>query len=205
MKLFVRGIFTCTVVVAGMVLTGCSSPSPDPLLGSAPTRGVANAANVARFHVGDAVTVSFSGSPTSIPEHAESIKEDGTLTLPLIGPIYALGKTAGELQNEIYTNYVPKYYVRLTVTVISGNRVFYVGGEVNSHGQRMQYTDGLTVTKGIQAAGGLTDFASHGKVWLIRANGGQRIQVDYDEALKTPAKDPPVYPDDQIIVGKKIF
>jgi protein involved in polysaccharide export with SLBB domain len=205
MKLFVHGLFTSATVVLGLVLTGCSSPSPDPLLGSPSPRGATSTVNVARFHVGDAVSVTFSGSPTQIPEHAESIKEDGTLTLPLIGSIYALGKTAGELQNEIYTNYVPKYYVRLNVTVVSGNRVFYVGGEVNSHGQRMQYTDGLTVTKAIQSAGGLTDFANHGKVWLIRANGGQRIQVDYDEALKTPAKDPPVYPDDQIVVAKKIF
>ncbi len=69
----------------------------------------------------------------------------------------------------------------------------------------MQYTDGTTVTKAIQSAGGLTDFANHGKVWLIRASSGQRIRVDYDEALKTPAKDPPVYPDDQINVDKRIF
>lgn len=204
MKLFVRGIFTCTAVVAGLVLTGCSSPSPDQLPGSAPTRGPANAANVARFHVGDVVTVTFSGSPTAIPEHAESIKEDGTLTLPLIGSIYALGKTAGEVQNEIYTNYVPKYYVRLTVTVKSGDRVYYVGGEVKGPGRQL-YVDGTSVTKAIQSSGGLTDFASHSRVWLIRANGGQRIQVDYDEALKNPAKDPPVYPNDQISVDKKIF
>ncbi len=68
--------------------------------------------------------------------HEETIKEDGTITLPLIGSVYAVGKTAGELQNEIYTNYVPKYYVRLTVTVKSGDRVYYVGGEVKSPGSR---------------------------------------------------------------------
>ena len=51
----------------------------------------------------------------------------------------------------------------------------------------------------------LTDFANHGKVWLTHTSTGQRIQVNYDDALKNPAKDPPVYPDDQINVEKRIF
>jgi len=108
------------------------------------------------------------------------------------------------LQNEIYTNYVPKYYVRLTVTVKSGDRVYYVGGEVG-HAGIFQYVSDTTVTKAIQSAGGLNDFANHGKVWLRRANTGQRIRVDYDKALENPAKDPPVYPDDQINVEKRLF
>jgi len=205
MKLFVRGLFTCAALAAGMVLTGCGSPSEAQFDKSRSHPSAESPAEVARFHVGDMVTVSLSGSLAPIPDHAETIKEDGTITLDLIGSVSAVGKTAGELQNEIYTNYVPKYYKRLTVTVKTGDRVYYVGGEVNSHGSRQYYVDGTTVTKAIQSAGGLTDFANRGRVWLIRANSGQRIRVDYDDALKNPAKDPPVYPDDQIIVDKKIF
>jgi len=219
MNLFVRGCFACAALLASMVFTGCSSPSQDQLFLDNPRPPVVakpaaagkqiapspNAADVARFRVGETVIVAFSGAPMEIPPHEEPIKEDGTVTLPLIGAVTAVGKTAGELQNEIYTNYVPKYYVRLTVTVKSGDRVYYVGGEVNSHGSRQLYVGDTTVTKAIQSAGGLTDFANHSKVWLIRSNGGQRIRVDYDEALKNPAKDPPVYPDDQINVEKRIF
>ena len=108
------------------------------------------------------------------------------------------------MQKEIYDGYVPKYYVRLTVTVKSGDRVYYVGGEVKGPGKQL-YIDGTTVTKAIQSAGGLTDFANHGKVWLTHASSGQRIRVDYDKALENPAKDPPVYPDDQINVERRIF
>jgi len=82
--------------------------------------------------------------------------------------------------------------------------VVYVAGEVHNP-NRVAYLSHMTVTKAIQAAGGLTDFANHSKVWLIRATTGQRTRVDYDEALKNPAKDPPVYPDDQINVEKRIF
>ena len=108
------------------------------------------------------------------------------------------------MQNEIHDDYVPKYYVRLTVTVKSGDRVYYVGGEVKGPAAQL-YVGDTTVTKAIQSAGGLTDFANHSKVWLTRASNGQRIQVDYDDALKNPAKDPPVYPDDQINVEKRLF
>jgi polysaccharide export outer membrane protein len=201
MKLFVRGLFACAALMAGLVISGCSSTPTGQLPDNSKPRA---GAGVARFHVGDAVTVSFSGIPVPLPDHLESIKEDGNITLPLIGAIYALGKTAGELQTEIYTNYVPKYYVRLTVTVTSGIRVYYVGGEVHGAGKQ-QYVDGTTVTKAIQSAQGLTDFANHGKVWLIRASTGQRIRVNYDDALKDPAKDPPVYPDDQVNVERRIF
>jgi polysaccharide export outer membrane protein len=160
--------------------------------------------NVARFRVGQTVTVAFSGSPVEIPPHEEPIKEDGTITLPLIGAVKAAGKSTGELQNEIYNDYVPKYYVRLTVTVKSSDRVYYVGGEVRAP-NRQVYIGDTTLTKAIQTAGGMTDFANHHKVWLIRAANSQRIRVDYDKALENPAKDPPVYPDDQVIVDKKIW
>jgi polysaccharide export outer membrane protein len=218
MKLLVRGLLVCTWLVAGMIFGGCSSPSqgdffldkPQPRIStesSAASKRIAaspNGADVAHFRVGDTVVVTFSGAPTTIDPHQETIKEDGTITLPLIGSIYALGKTTGELQNEIYTDYVPKYYIRLNVTVNSGDRVYYVGGEVHGAGPQL-YRGDTTVTKAIQTAGGLTDFANHGKVWVIRATTGQRIRVNYDDALQNPAKDPPVYPDDQINVERRIF
>ncbi len=163
--------------------------------------------DVARFQVGDTVIVSFSGLPNGDPmqteTHAETIKEDGTIALPYIGSVVAAGKTPGEIQNEIHDLYVPKYYLNLTVSVSSGDRVYYVSGEIKGDG-RVLYVDGSTVTKAIQSAGGLTDFASH-KVWLIRAATGQRIQVDYDEALRNPADDPPIYPNDQINVPRKLW
>ena len=199
MKLFVHGLFACAWLLAGVIFTGCGSLSQGQL-GSQPRKG----ADVARFRIGETVIVTFSGSPIPIEPHEEPIKEDGTITLSLIGAVNAAGKTAGELQNEIYTNYVPKYYVRLTVTVKSGERVYYVGGEVKGS-SRQFYVSDTTVTKAIQAAGGLTDFANHSKVWLTHTSTGQRIRVNYDEALKYPAKDPPVYPDDQINVEKRIF
>jgi polysaccharide export outer membrane protein len=204
------------LLLAGFIFNGCASRSNDILFSDNPqapsaltgtgtpaTDTMSTDLTAARFHVGDTVTVDFSGTADPILEHVEPIKEDGTITLPYIGPVRALSKTAGELQNDIHDLYVPKYYVRLTITVSSPQRVFYIGGEVKQPGRQL-YIGETTVTKAIQAAGDFTDFANRNKVWLIRSTG-DRIKVNCTKALQDPSLDPPVYPGDQIQVPRRIF
>jgi polysaccharide biosynthesis/export protein len=213
-KLVKRTIFACGLA-ASVILTGCASQPDDPFFSdnpSPPAMAVAPSApiadqpvpGVARFRVGDTVTVSLSGLPDIVPDHPESIKEDGTITMPDIGHIQAAGKTAGELQNEIQSLYVPKYYTHLTVTVKSpDDSVYYVRGEVHNPGRQL-YVGETTVTKAITSAGDFTDFANHKKVWLIRANG-QRVKINCDKALEDPSQDLPVYPGDQVEVERRIW
>jgi polysaccharide export outer membrane protein len=215
MKLFWKasslGSFACGLLFTGVIFTGCHSSSSDPVFSDTPNPPVMTgspstgytAVEVARFHVGDTVVVALTGLPEIIEPHVEPIKEDGTITMPNIGHVQAAGKTAGELQNEIYNLYVPKLYRHLTVTVNTGDRVYYVTGEVKQPGRQL-YAGQMTVTKAITTAGDFNDFANHRKVWLIRANG-QRIKVNCNEALRNPSKDPQVYPNDQIQVLRKIW
>jgi protein involved in polysaccharide export with SLBB domain len=215
MKLFLKasslGLFVCGLLFAGAILTGCYSSPIDPVFSDTPTPPVMTGspitgyttAEVPRFHVGDTVIVSLSGLPQEIPMHQEPIKEDGTITMPDIGHVQAAGKTAGELQNEIYNLYVPKLYRHLTVTINPGERVYYVTGEVKAPGRQL-YAGQMTVTKAITTAGDFTDFANHKKVWLIRANG-QRIKVNCNKAIQDSSLDPLVYPNDQVQVPRRIF
>lgn len=197
MKLFVTRPFAFGLLLAVWILNGCATPPP-----TVATPGT-TPADVAHFHVGETVNVSFSGTPSLIEPHDEIIKEDGTITLPLIGSVRAVGKTAGDLQKQIHDLYVPTYYVRLTVTVKPGDLIYYVRGEVRNPGRQL-YVGQTTVTKAIASAGDFTDFAKHSNVLLIRANG-QSIRVDCDEAQRNPAKDPPVYPGDQIVVSRSLY
>jgi protein involved in polysaccharide export with SLBB domain len=202
------------LLLAGLIFSGCSSSSenilfsdnpqpPSALTGTTSTDATSGDLTAARFHPGDTVTVDYSGTIQPIPESVQTVTEDGTITLPYIGTVRAVGLTSGELQKEIQDLYVPKYYVRLTVTVSSQQRVFYVGGEVKQPGRQL-YVGQTTVTKAIQAAGDFTDFANQKKVWLIRSNG-ERIKVNCVKALQDPSLDPPVYPGDQIQVPRRIF
>jgi polysaccharide export outer membrane protein len=214
MKLFWKasrlGLFVCGLLFAGAIFTGCHSSSSHPVFSNTPTPPIMTgspvtgytAVEVPRFHVGDTIIVTLSGLPTPIEPHQEPIKEDGTITMPDIGHVQAAGKTAGELQNDIYNLYVPKLYRHLTVTVVPGDRVYYITGEVKQPGRQL-YAGQMTVTKAITTAGDFTDFANH-TVWLIRANG-QRIKVNCNKALKDSSKDLQVYPNDQIVVKRRLL
>jgi polysaccharide export outer membrane protein len=195
MKLFFRTFFVAVLMLVGLVLTGCAPTTrPAPMTPTNP--------EVARFHVGETISVIFSGTPEQIPPHEEAIKEDGTITLPLIGSVQAVGKKAGELQSAIHDLYVPKYYVRLNVVIKPGDLVYYVRGEVKQPGRQL-YVGETTVTKAITSAGDFTDFSSH-TVNLIRANG-EVIEVNVDKALSDPALDPQIYPGDQVDVHRRLF
>ncbi len=183
----------CLLLLTALFFAGCVSP---PIPETGPNDG-----DVARFHVGDTVTVSFDGPPEPLLPHEESIKEDGCITLETIGSVKAAGKTAGELQKEIQGRYVPKVYTHLTVTVKTGDRVFYVRGEVKAPGRQI-YSGQMTVTKAITSAGDFTDFANRKVVWLLRANG-QRLKLNCNDILDGTAPDPQVYPGDQIEVSKR--
>jgi len=206
------GLLASSLLGAGWILTGCSSPAIEPTFFDSPTPPATVGAaaplagsleDAARFHIGDTVLVTLSGPPIDIPIHQEPIKEDGTITLDEIGKVVAAGKTAGELQNEIHDLYVPRFYTHLTVTVNIGDRVYYVSGEVKSPGRQL-YVGETTVTKGITSAGDFTDFANHKKVVLTRTNG-QRIKVNVDRIRSGKAEDPAVYPGDSIFVHRRIW
>lgn len=151
--------------------------------------------------VGESVNITLSDTEKPTPPIEDRIKDDGTITLPLIGAVKAAGKTPGELQRDIHDLYVPKYYVRLAVNVRYQNRVYYVGGEVRNN-NRFEYFGQITVTKAIQSAGGFTDFAKKSKVQLTRASG-KTFVVDCVKALKNSRYDPPVFPGDTINVPRR--
>ncbi|HTR42767.1 MAG TPA: polysaccharide biosynthesis/export family protein [Pseudomonadales bacterium] len=217
MNLFIKlSLSASAVVLAGMILSGCRStedpiftdnPNP-PTLTESTTNSDQSILAAARLEIGETVIVATStGSEAQGPIPAAGqpyvIADDGTISLPLVGRIQAAGKTLAELQDEIDRSYIPQYFIHLTTTVTAQTRVYYVGGEVNHPGPEV-YVGQTTVTTAIQAAGDLSQFASHTKIWLTR-HDGTRIQVNYDKALNDPAQDPPVFPGDKIEVHRRLW
>jgi len=150
---------------------------------------------------GDLVQIVFSGIPTPPADVDERIKEDGTINLQLIGNLPAEGKTPGQLQKEIQDAYVPKYFVRLTVTVKTERRVFYVDGEVRRP-DRFVYEGEISLLQAIAAAQGFTDFAARGRVELVR-NTGEQLVIDARKAKDNPTLDVPIVPGDRIFVPRR--
>ena len=117
--------------------------------------------------------------------------------------LVAAGKKIGELEQELHSRYVPKYFRRLTVTILSDTRYFTVSGQVRKE-NIIPYRGELTLLEGIAAAGGFTDFAKKTKVQVTRANG-DIFHVNCNDAQKNPQLDLPIYPGDQIFVPRRLW
>jgi len=160
---------------------------------------------VGRLRSGDQIQVrlDFSGLPTQSAQSLDlSIDENGEILLPLVGHIQAADLTASELCERIQANYVPRYYVRCTATVLVAQRFFYIGGEVRNPG-RFPWSEDTTLLKAISTASGFTDYANRSKVELVHAD--ERHVYNCEDLQRNPVKDPLVRPGDTITVPRSIF
>jgi polysaccharide export outer membrane protein len=116
-----------------------------------------------------------------------TIRDDGKISLPLLYDVEVAGIQPSELARRLEVKLKP-FVVNPTVTVIVHERrplKISVLGEVKYPGA---YTleRGAGVLQAIAAAGGLTDFAHHNRVFVLRSgywaeNGNPgRIRFNYD-------------------------
>ena len=201
MKYVCRGLLVATVLMAA----GCETTRPRPVNPVAGTNDVPLTVNSTdSLEPGNQITITFSGLSTVPIPYSCRIREDGTISPPYLKePIIAAGKTIGELERELEKEYVPAIYKTINVTIRTTDRFFYVGGEVRQPSRQI-FIGRITVTQAIQSAGDFTDFADQREVRVIRATGKVDI-IDCKAALDDPTRDLPVYPGDNIVVGRRLF
>jgi len=201
MKYVCRGLLVATVLMAA----GCETTRPRPVNPVAGTNDVPLTVNSTdSLEPGNQITITFSGLSTIPIPYSCRIREDGTISPPYLkAPIVAAGKTIGELERELEKEYVPAIYKTINVTIRTADRFFYVGGEVRQPSRQI-FIGRITVTQAIQSAGDFTDFADQREVRVIRATGKVDV-IDCKAALDDPTRDLPVYPGDNIVVGRRLF
>jgi len=202
------------VLLAGVICTGCQT-SDSQFAGSAGAaapvgNGKAEAAaaqtNVSSdlINVGESLIFSFTDVNPAIQAFETHVNENGTITLMENQTFTAAGKTHVQLEKEVRERYVPKFFVKMTVTIAPKERVYFVRGEVRQSGQQF-YRGPMTVLKAIATAGDFTDFAKKTKVKLLRLNG-EKLTINCKKAITEPARyDLPVYPGDVIYVPRRIL
>ncbi len=82
----------------------------------------------------------------------------------------------------------------------------YVSGEVIS-GRALNFIEGMTVSQAILMVGGLNRFGSKSKITIKRVVDGKETltKVNLAAIEKGKAKDPPLQPNDTIVVGRRVF
>ena len=211
MNSFLRAAAVCLrfsgLLVLTLILPGCNTPSSTSSNRTSPGEEplpTESPGSTDLLRPGDIVIVNFSGVAEPPPRIEDRIREDGCITLPLVGSVKTAGHTRAQLQIIIHDLYVEKYYKRLTVSVNPDVRYFYVRGEVKRP-LNYPYVGGLTVLKAIAAAGDFTDFAKKTKVELTRAAGAKPIIINCIKAQKDSKLDLAIFPDDRIFVPRRLF
>lgn len=108
---------------------------------------------------------------------AATVSPDGTIQLPLIGPVPAIGLTLDEIGREVDARYRMEGLpgVRATpVLVERANRFVYVLGEVDQPG-RYEMLDPTTAMQAIALAGGSTLGANLRQVIVFRRDANWRL------------------------------
>jgi len=83
-----------------------------------------------------------------------TIRPDGYITLPIVGDIYASGRTPAELNEVVTAAYEPHYRGIEVSTIVreTASNVIYVMGEVANPGQ-LQFSRPLTLSQALARAG----------------------------------------------------
>ena len=196
------GTGAATVSVATPAPPPAASPQTPPAA-APPQTPPAGGSGIDIMHRGDLITVSFSDLPYVQPPLDRRIAEDGTINLIENETFAAADKTPGQLEKEIRERYVPRKFLKLTVSVMQqkDTQFYYVGGEVKSPGRQV-YFSRIKVLGAIKSAGDFTDFANKKKVQLTRSDGRTFI-INCKDALKNPTLDLEVFPGDNINVPRK--
>ncbi len=98
----------------------------------------------------------------------ERLSDAGTISYPFLGELQVLGLRLGELEALITRGLKGPYLVNPSVNVtILEYRQFYINGEVKKAGG-YAFRPGLTMRKAVAVAGGYSERAARGQVFVLR-------------------------------------
>jgi protein involved in polysaccharide export with SLBB domain len=144
---------------------------------------------------GDRVRVAVFGEPDL--SVSERVSDRGTIAYPLLGELAVGDLTPGELERLVTERLKGPYLVDPKVTVsVDEFRQVFVMGQVHSPGG-YPYVPGLTVRKAVSIAGGFTDRASRGKIYLVPEK--------HPDDERRVGEDAAVGPGDTVVVRESFF
>jgi protein involved in polysaccharide export with SLBB domain len=126
------------------------------------------------------------------------VGDRGVISYPFLDELKVEGQTTKQLEQQIINGLIGDYLIdpKVTVSIIE-YRNFYVNGEVETPGG-FPFKPGLSVRKAISLAGGLTDRASKGNIFIVHDN-------DDEKTANRVTLNSPVKPGDSITVEQSFF
>jgi len=193
LRLFMAGAMLAT-------LCSCAEPVQQSDYRAPVTRSTSAAAAldaaVYRLAAGDSVQVNVYGEPDLSVRVL--IDPAGKINYPFLGQVIAAGRTAPQLAAAIAAGLRNGYLVNPDVRVsVAEYRPIYISGQVRRPAS-YPFTLGLTLQQALALAGGMTDYASPGNIFVQHENAPKtsRVRLSMDSQL---------LPGDTIIVEERTF
>lgn len=149
-----------------------------------------------RIQSGDLLLVLL---PEPLPVHKARVRQDGSFEFPSPGAVHVAGKTIEELRTELIER--DPRFARGSVTVSCGCFPHFVSGDVKVPGPQ-PWSSGVTISKAISAAGGLTENVknrSEQTITLVHSAG--RVETIPWPTRLRPSADRKVLPGEHVIVN----
>ena len=145
---------------------------------------------------GDQLRITIFGQPDLSGQF--EVDGTGSISMPLIGQVEALGLTTPQLENRIVEKLEGDYVLnpRVSAEVIN-YRPYYILGEVNRPGE-YPYNSGLTVVNAVAAAGGWTYRARKNVVYIKSVGSLQEQAIELTTSTV-------VQPGDTIRIAERHF
>jgi polysaccharide export outer membrane protein len=165
-----RMLSVVLLVLAFVAAAGCG-PRSDPL----PPPVSADPIETYLIVPGDVLSIDGGKNPTVTRD--VRVDEQGFVNLIYLGKVEAAGKTKSELEHEIDAAYVDSgYFADSQVSVTVATLFYYVDGQVRTRG-RKRYVRQTTLYQAIVDAGGFTEYASQGKVRVLRPQPNGKVSL----------------------------
>jgi polysaccharide export outer membrane protein len=132
-----------------------------------------------------------------------SVLSDGTISIPLLGPIQAAGLTPIQLEatiNDAALKFLQVAHTAVQVEAVKSKMIYFDGEGIAQPGA-MPYMLPMHLFEAISARGGFKDFADKNHI-KIRRDGQIMETVSYNDLIKGkhPEKDILLKPNDHVIV-----
>jgi protein involved in polysaccharide export with SLBB domain len=194
-----------------ILTTGCEEPaSPPPSSTAREAAPMGEPAPLTAEQIlreGDSIRVSFPGAP-NMEATTQEIRNDGRVTLPIIGEVVATNKTPTQLEKELSKLYAPELVSsEVTVTLEASSAAYFVSGEVLKPGKIMPNRPISALEAVMEAGGFIPDKADSTAVVIIRNENGhtKKFTVNLKRVLEGKDSDPfSLKPFDIVFVPQKL-
>jgi polysaccharide export outer membrane protein len=109
------------------------------------------------------------------------VRPDGMVTLPLVKEIKAAGLTPAQMEAQLtakLSKQINDADVTVIVREIVSQKVYLLGAVRNSNPIILRGP--LTILQAIAEAGGVTDYAKKGSIFVLRQDGSQQNRIPFD-------------------------